>query len=187
MKTSASARVIVLDRDGVINHDSKNFIKSADEFKCLPGSIEALSRLNHMGWKLVIASNQSGIGRGLFNKEDLDAMHAKLHDQLALSGATVAGIFYCPHKPEDGCACRKPKTGLLLEAERSLGLSLVGVPFIGDSLRDLQAARAHGCRPILVRTGNGKLVEPDLASQEWSHVAIYDNLSDVAEALLTTQ
>lgn len=186
MSECSGRQSIILDRDGVINRESKEFIKSADEFECLPGSVEAMARLCHAHWNIVIVTNQSGLGRGLFSEQDLFAMHAKLEGELAALGGAVAGIFYCPHAPDHHCDCRKPKTGLLLNAERQLYLQLKGAPFVGDSLRDLQAARAHACVPVLVRTGNGGDTEAHISRLgEWSDVAVYDDLAAVTEDLLS--
>src|SRR5580765_2277059 len=147
-----AARLIVLDRDGVINHDSDQFIKSPDEWRAIPGSLEAIARLNHAGYRVVVATNQSGIGRGLFEMAMLNAIHDKMHRALALSGGRIDAVFYCPHTADAECECRKPKVGMLKEIGVRFGVDLAGVPCIGDSLRDLQAAEAVGGQPILVLT-----------------------------------
>lgn len=149
-------RVIVIDRDGVINEDSDEYIKSAEEWRALPGSIEALSRLSHAGHRICVVSNQSGLRRGLFGLAELNDMHRKLRDLLAGQGAQIEMIAFCPHLPTDGCDCRKPRPGLLFAVGERLGISLNGVPYIGDSLSDVQAARAAGMEPWLVRTGKGE-------------------------------
>ena len=179
--------VLVLDRDGVINHDSVDFIKSADEFVPLPGSILAIARAHHAGWKVVVATNQSGLGRGLFDDFALAQMHEKLISLVEDAGGEIEGIVFCPHLPEVGCECRKPRVGLLTEIESSFGLSLAGQPFVGDSLRDLEAAIAFGCRPILVRTGKGRETEAKLRSEPTllgdTALSIFDDLASAVESL----
>lgn len=149
-------RLIILDRDGVINEDSDAYIKSPEEFIPIPGSLEAIARLTQAGWRVVVATNQSGVARGYYDLATLQRIHDKLHRQLGLLGGTIEAIFYCPHGPDDGCTCRKPKPGLLRDIEARLQVSLRGVPAVGDSLRDLQAAQAVGASPVLVRTGKGE-------------------------------
>ena len=149
-------KLIILDRDGVINEDSDAFIKSAEEFIPIPGSLEAIVRLSQGGYRVVIASNQSGIARGLFDHAALERIHQKLHRLINGTGGQIEAIFYCPHGPEDGCTCRKPEPGLLQEIGERLKLPLTDVPVVGDSLRDLQAAQAVGAKPFLVRTGKGE-------------------------------
>ena len=146
-------KLVILDRDGTINADSDDFVKSADEWQPLPGALEAIARLNHAGWRAVIASNQSGLGRGLFDAAALNAIHAKLHRQLAAVGGRIDAVFFCPHAPEEGCGCRKPLPGLFRQIGERLGVDLAGVPAVGDSVRDLQAGVAAGCTPHLVLTG----------------------------------
>ena len=149
-------KLIILDRDGVINVDSALYIKSPAEWKPLPGSLEAIARLNQAGYKVVVATNQSGIGRGLFDMDTLNAMHEKMHKALAVVGGRIDAIFYCPHTADEGCDCRKPKSGMFERIAKLYNQDLSGVPAIGDSLRDLQAASALGCTPILVKTGKGE-------------------------------
>lgn len=149
-------KLVILDRDGVINHDSPSYIKSPEEWKPIPGSLEAIALLNQAGFRVMVATNQSGVGRGLFDMATLNAIHDKMHRALGLAGGRVDGIFYCPHAQDAGCRCRKPQPGLLEEISRRLGIGLDGVPVIGDSLRDLQAGTAVGAQPILVLTGKGK-------------------------------
>lgn len=148
-------KFIILDRDGVINEDSDLFVKSAAEWRPLPGSAAAIARLNHAGYRAVVATNQSGLGRGLFEMGTLNLMHEKMHRVLALAGGRIDAVFYCPHTAEMNCDCRKPKPGMMLEIARRFNLSLKGVPAVGDSLRDLQAAAAAQCTPVLVKTGKG--------------------------------
>jgi D-glycero-D-manno-heptose 1,7-bisphosphate phosphatase len=149
-------KLIILDRDGVINHDSVEYIKSPDEWKPIAGSLEAIARLNQDGYHVVVATNQSGIGRGLFEVAALNAIHDKMHKALGLVGGRIDAVFFCPHGQNDGCNCRKPKPGLLEDIAHRFNTELAGVPCIGDSLRDLQAAAAVEARPILVLTGKGK-------------------------------
>lgn len=148
-------KLVILDRDGTINADSVEYIKSPEEWRPLPGAIEAIARLNHAGWHTVIASNQSGLGRGLFDVASLNAMHAKMHKMLAAQGARIDAVFYCPHSPDEGCHCRKPLPGLFEQIGERFGVDLKGTPTVGDGLRDLQAGIAVGCEPHLVLTGRG--------------------------------
>jgi D-glycero-D-manno-heptose 1,7-bisphosphate phosphatase len=148
-------RWVILDRDGVINYDSPAYIKSAMEWQPIPKSLEAIAQLNQAGFKVVVATNQSGIARNLYTLETLQQIHHKMHQALAALGGKITEIFYCPHAPGDNCLCRKPRPGLLHQFAKQFNLSLTGLPMIGDSLRDLQAASAAGCQPILVNTGNG--------------------------------
>jgi D-glycero-D-manno-heptose 1,7-bisphosphate phosphatase len=151
-----AARVIVLDRDGVINHDSDQFIKSPDEWRPIPGSLEAVSRLNHAGFRVVVATNQSGVGRGLLDIATLNAIHERMHKALAQVGGRIDAIFYCPHTADSQCECRKPKPGMLEEIGRRFNVDMTGIPCIGDSPRDLAAAEAVGAQPMLVLTGKGE-------------------------------
>ena len=149
-------KLIVLDRDGVINYDSAAYIKSPQEWRPLPGSLNAIARLNQTGFHVIVATNQSGIGRGLFDMTALNAIHNKMHQALAQAGARVDAIFFCPHAVGDHCNCRKPKAGMLEDVAHRLNTNLNGVPMVGDSLRDLQAAAAVQAAPLLVLTGKGK-------------------------------
>lgn len=146
-------KLVILDRDGTINRASDEFVKSPDEWHPLPGALEAISRLNHAGFHVVLATNQSGLGRGLFDMAALNAVHAHMIKSLAAVGGRIDAIFYCPHAPDEGCACRKPAPGLLQQIEERYGVSLKGVPYVGDSLRDMQAALTAQCAPHLVLTG----------------------------------
>ena len=150
-----SKRLVILDRDGVINHDSDEFIKSPAEWIPIDGSIEAIAMLSGAGFTVAVASNQSGIGRKLLDPPTLDAIHDKLRATVKEAGGDVGRIVVCPHHPDDGCDCRKPAPGLLLRLGRQYGVPLDGVPVVGDSLRDLDAASAVNARPVLVLTGNG--------------------------------
>lgn len=148
-------KTIILDRDGVINEDSDDFIKSAEEWIPIPGSLDAIARLNHMGYLVYVASNQSGIGRGLFDIEALNAIHLKMHGELQKIGGRVQAILFCPHAPDQGCNCRKPKPGLYLEVAKRSQETVSNITIIGDSYRDIEAAISVGAKPILVRTGKG--------------------------------
>ncbi len=148
-------KLIILDRDGVINEDSPDYVKSPDEWQAIPGSLQAIARLHQAGWRVAIASNQSGLARGLFDISALTAIHLKLRKELALLSGAVDSIFVCPHGPDDGCVCRKPLPGLFQDIARRYDVDLNNVPAVGDSLRDLQAGASAGCRPWLVQTGNG--------------------------------
>lgn len=169
-------KLIILDRDGVINHDSDQFIKSPDEWKPLPGSLEAIARLTQAGYRVVVATNQSGIGRGLFDMPTLNAIHDKMHKACAQVGGRIDAVFFCPHAAEADCKCRKPRSGMIEEIAERFGADLNGVPSVGDSLRDLEASAQLGAQPVLVLTGKGRktqtkgglpantLVFPDLAA-----------------------
>jgi D-glycero-D-manno-heptose 1,7-bisphosphate phosphatase len=175
-------KLIILDRDGVINYDSDQFIKSPDEWRPIPGSLEAIARLNHAGFRVVVATNQSGLGRGLFDMETMVAINEKLHKSLAHVGGRIDAVFYCPHAADSDCECRKPKPGLLMEIGQRFGVDLTGVPCVGDSLRDLQAAQAVGAQPILVLSGKG---EKTLREGNFpSNTVIFPDLAFAAAALL---
>ena len=149
-------KLVVLDRDGVINFDSVHFIKSTNEWIPIPGSLEAIALLNQNGYRVAIATNQSGISRGLFDMVTLNAIHDKMHKALGQLGGRIDAMFYCPHAAENHCSCRKPKPGMMEEIGRRFGMDMKGVPMVGDALRDLQAGAELGMQPILVRTGKGE-------------------------------
>lgn len=149
-------KLVILDRDGVINYDSAEFIKKPEEWKPIPGSLEAIARLTQAGYHVVVATNQSGVGRGLLDMATLSAIHDKMHKALAHAGGRIDAVFYCPHAQDANCECRKPKPGLLEDIARRFNVDLSGVPCIGDSLRDLQAAVHVEAQPILVLTGKGR-------------------------------
>ena len=150
-------KLVVLDRDGTINHDSDQYIKSPAEWRPIKGSLEAIARLTQAGWHVVVATNQSGIARGMFDFATLNAIHQAMHAAVVQAGGRIDAIFFCPHAADAGCECRKPKPGLLLEIARRMNVDLADVPAVGDSLRDLQAAATAGARPMLVLTGKGKM------------------------------
>ena len=148
-------KLVILDRDGVINEDSDQFIKNTTEWKPIPGSLEAIAKLNHAGDRVVVASNQSGIGRGLLDMGALNAINDKMYRVLAQVGGRIDALFYCPHAADANCDCRKPKAGMFIDISQRFNVDLAGVPSVGDSLRDLQAAATAGAQPILVLTGKG--------------------------------
>jgi len=154
-------KLVVLDRDGTINHDSDQYIKSPAEWKPIKGSIEAIARLTQAGHHVVVATNKSGIARGLFDMTTLNAIHDAMQRAVHQAGGRIDAIFFCPHADAAGCECRKPKPGMLLEIGRRMNTPLAGVPVVGDALRDLQAAAAAGARPVLVLTGKGKKTRAD--------------------------
>ena len=176
-------KLAILDRDGVINRDSASFVKSADEWLPLPGSIEAIAALTQAGFSLGVASNQSGIARKLFDRAALTAMHQKMHDLVRAAGGRIDRVVVCEHGPDDGCACRKPEPGLLHQLADYFDTELTGVAAIGDSLRDLEAAAAAGARPVLVRTGNGRQTEGALPA-ELRSIDVFDDLAAAAAALI---
>jgi D-glycero-D-manno-heptose 1,7-bisphosphate phosphatase len=175
-------KLIILDRDGVINHDSAAYIKSPDEWLPIPGSLEAIVRLCQAGYKVAVATNQSGVGRGYYSLATLAQIHEKMSQMVMALGGKIDAVFFCPHTPEMDCDCRKPKPGLFYQAARYFQTDLQGVPAIGDSLRDIQAAQAVGCEAILVQTGNGSEVERRGVGLEG--VAVYADLSAGVDNLL---
>ena len=176
---------IILDRDGVINVDSDQFIKTPEEWLPIEGSLEAIARLKQAGFVVGIASNQSGIGRGLFDLATLNAMHEKMQQLLAKLGAHIDMIAFCPHTPEDHCDCRKPLPGLYRQLAKRWEIELEGIPVVGDSLRDLEAAMTVNARPLLVRTGKGATTVEQLPDQ-WS-IPVFDDLAQAVNHLLREQ
>lgn len=174
-------KLIVLDRDGVINVDSDQFIKSPDEWKPIPGSLEAIARLNESGWRVVVASNQSGVGRGLFDMDTLNAINEKMTKAIAQAGGRLDAIFFCPHPADSTCDCRKPKPGMFLQIAERFNVDMKCVPVVGDSLRDLQAGVAVGCQPYLVLTGKGAKTQADPALPEGT--LVFPDLAAVAAQL----
>ena len=177
-------KLIVLDRDGVINHDSDDYIKTTDEWVPIDGSLEAIARLNQGGYTVVVASNQSGIARGYFDIETLTAMHRKMAALLEKLGGHVDAIFYCPHGPKDNCDCRKPKPGMLLEIGQRFNVSLEDVVFIGDSMADIKAAANANARSVLVRTGKGEKAEKILQAENRDDIPVFDDLAAAVTAIL---
>lgn len=184
-------KLVILDRDGTINFDSDEYIKSPDEWAPLPGALEAIARLNHAGWHVVVASNQSGLGRGLFDVGSLNAIHAKMHKAVAAAGGRIEAVFYCPHSPGEGeqaCNCRKPKPGLFLQIGERYGVDLTQVPTVGDTPRDLQAGSAAGCEPHLVCTGKSERLRGQPLPPEFpAHTTVHDNLAAFADFLLARE
>ena len=178
-------KLVILDRDGTINQDSDDYIKSPEEWIPLPGALEAIARLNHAGWQVVVASNQSGLGRGLFDMATLNAMHAKMNKHLSAVGGRIDAVFFCPHGPEDKCQCRKPLPGLFEQIGERLGMDLKGTHVVGDSLRDLLAGVAVGCTPHLVHTGKGAAFQGQpLPTTFPSHTQTHADLAGFVDWLL---
>jgi len=183
-------KLVILDRDGTINEDRDDFVKSPDEWVPLPGALEAIARLNHAGWHTVIATNQSGIGRGTFDMSTFNAMHAKMNHLLAKQGGRIDAVFFCPHAPDESCTCRKPLPGLFEQIGERFGMSLRDVPVVGDSLRDLQAGVAAGCRPHFVRTGKGARLDDAQLAELCALVpgtVVHADLAAFAEHLVQRQ
>jgi D-glycero-D-manno-heptose 1,7-bisphosphate phosphatase len=176
-------KLVILDRDGVINFDSDEYIRSTADWEPIPGSLEAIARLSNAGVTVAVATNQSGIARGLFDLESLNAIHQTLRARLSALGGRIDVIEFCHHGPEDRCECRKPMPGLLRDIRQRVGVTLRGAPVVGDSLRDLEAAAAVGARPVLVRTGKGSATELALP-REFSQVPVFDDLAAAVDSLL---
>jgi D-glycero-D-manno-heptose 1,7-bisphosphate phosphatase len=183
-------KLIILDRDGTINEDRDDFVKAPDEWVPIPGALEAIARLNHAGWHTVVATNQSGLGRGTFDMATLNAMHTKMNQMLAKQGGRIDAVFFCPHAPEDACNCRKPLPGLFEQIGERFGVDLNEVPVVGDSLRDLQAGVAVGCRPHLVRTGKGAQLDAAQLEALCAQVpgtVVHADLAAFAEHMIRTE
>lgn len=175
-------KLVILDRDGVVNHDSDDYIRSVDEWVPIEGSLEAIARLNHAGVLVAVATNQSGIARGYFTIDELNRMHAKFQQALARVGGHIDGIFFCPHAPDDDCSCRKPAPGLLRSISLRFSVALDRVPFIGDTRADVEAARAARAIPMLVRTGKG---ERTLSQHpEFSVLPVFADLREAVDHIL---
>ena len=174
-------KLIILDRDGTINYDSDDFIKNPDEWRPIPGSLDAIARLTQSGWRVVVATNQSGIGRGLLDMATLNAIHAKMHRAVNQAGGRIEAVFYCPDTDESHSPCRKPNPGMFHAIAERLNVALDQVPCVGDSLRDLQAAAAVGGQPILVLTGKGRKTRA--AGNLPEATEVYPDLAAVAQAL----
>lgn len=176
-------KLVILDRDGVINFDSDQFIKNPREWNPIPGSLEAIAQLNQGGFRVVVATNQSGVGRGLFDMSTLNTIHAKMHKLAILAGGRIDAVFLCPHAADSRCACRKPKAGLFVDIAARFHIDLSNVYAIGDALRDVQAAMAAGARPLLVKTGKGmRTIE---GGQLPAEVPVYENLAQAALAIIS--
>lgn len=179
-----SQAYVLLDRDGVINFDSEDYIKSADEWKPIPGSLEAIALLNNNNYKVVVITNQSGLGRGLYDEAILDDMHDKMHRLARDKGGKIEAIYYCPHIPSDNCQCRKPKPGLLNKFAEEKNKSLMDTFFIGDKLADIQAAETAGAKPILVKTGKGQTT---LINNPGIKHPVFENLYDAAKYIVSAE
>ena len=175
-------KLIILDRDGVINFDSDAYIKSPDEWKAIPGSLDAIARLTQAGYHVAVATNQAGVGRGLFEMATLNAIHDKMHRAVGQAGGRIDAVFYCPHARESNCGCRKPKPGLYEEISKRFGMSLKGIPCIGDSQRDLEAATAVGGQPMLVLTGKGELTRSE--NKLPAGTLVFKNLAEAVSSFL---
>jgi D-glycero-D-manno-heptose 1,7-bisphosphate phosphatase len=175
-------KLAILDRDGVINYDSEQYIKSPSEWRPIPGSIEAIARLNQHGYRIAVATNQSGIGRGLFDMATLNAINDKMMEMVFRQGGRIDALFFCPHTAAEECSCRKPRTGMLEEIAARFHTELKGVPAIGDSLKDLQAAEAVGAQPILVLTGKGPKTKTDGGLPKKTQV--FENLAAASRHLV---
>ena len=177
-------KLVILDRDGTINVDSDEFIKSPEEWQPLPGALEAIARLNHAGWHVAIASNQSGLGRGLFDVASINAIHAKMHKAVAALGGRIDAVFYCPHGPDEGCQCRKPLPGLFEQIGERFGVDLKQTPVVGDALRDLLAGAAVGCPTHLVLTGKGAALRGQPLPETFpAGTQVHEDLSAFADSL----
>ena len=175
-------RTLLLDRDGVINEDSRDFIRSAADWRALPGSLRAVARAQRAGFRIIVVSNQSGIARGLLDIHDLNAIHTRLSKELAQFGGRIEAFFFCPHGVDDGCTCRKPRGGLLLSLRERVGVELRGTPFIGDRLSDAMTALGVGARPMLVRTGIETLDPAEL--RRAGDIEVFDDLAAAISALI---
>lgn len=178
----STTKYVLLDRDGVINEDSGDFIKSADEWLPIKGSLEAIALLNKHGYQVVVITNQSGVGRGHYSDATLTEMHLKMIRMVEALGGKISHIYYCPHLPEADCKCRKPKPGMLEQFSKDAEVDLTDIYFIGDSLRDIEAGIAAGAKPLLVKTGNGRKT---LAANPDLNIPIFENLYDAAEYILS--
>lgn len=179
-----SQSLVILDRDGVINHDSDNYIKSVKEWTPIPDSIEAIARLSQAGYKVLVVTNQSGLARGLFDEITLANIHSYMCSLVENAGGQIDAIFYCPHGPNDGCSCRKPLPGMLNQIEKEFNLSVQDAFFIGDTEKDIDVALSKLCQPILVRTGKGADVEKNLSAEKKEDVLIVDNLNSAVDFIL---
>ena len=183
-------KLLILDRDGVINIESSEFVKTPDEWLPIKGSLEAIGRLSQAGYEIVVITNQSGLGRGYFSADMLAKMHSKMIDHIQQHGGKIQSILFCPHKPDEGCECRKPKDGMYQELAERLNISFSNIYSVGDSIRDLQAARSAGAKPILVKTGNGKKSLKEITNNTdlgLQNTPVFDNLASFSDALLNEQ
>ena len=182
-----SPKLVIVGRDGILNRFREDHVKEPAEWEPIPGALEAVAKLNHSGWHVVVATNQSGIGRGMIDMASVNAVHLQMMKMLAAKGGRLDAVFFCPHTPEDNCECRKPQPGMMLDIAERYGVDLEDIPMVGDTLRDLQAARAAGCPPHLVRTGRAAhLTEDELA--QWlaavPGMVVHDDLAAFTSHLL---
>ncbi len=183
-------KLVIVGRDGILNEFREDHIKAPEEWAAVPGALEALSRLNHAGWHIVVATNQAGIGRGMIDMSAMNAVHAHMLHQLQVCGGRIDAVFFCPHTPEDHCDCRKPLPGLMFEIARRYGVDLAHVPMVGDTLRDLQAAQAAGCEPHLVRSGRAAALAAGEVAEMLEQVngaRVHADLGEFANHLLARQ
>jgi D-glycero-D-manno-heptose 1,7-bisphosphate phosphatase len=176
-----AARLVILDRDGVVNEESAEYIKSVAEWRPIKGSLEAIAALTRAGFRVAVVTNQSGVGRRLFDEATLAAIHEHMRACVRAAGGQLAGVYYCPHLPDAGCDCRKPRPGLFRALEQDLGVSVRGVPYVGDKVTDVDAAAAVGARPMLVRTGNGTALEAAAAARG---VPVFHDLLAASRSIL---
>ncbi len=182
-----AVKLVILGRDGILNHFRENHVTAPEEWRPIPGALEAVARLNHAGWHVVVATNQSGIGRGMIDMAAVNAVHAYMNQQLMVQGGRLDAVFFCPHTPEDDCECRKPRPGMLLDIGRRYGLDMAQVPMVGDTLRDLQAAHHAGCLPHLVRSGRAAALAAEQVQALLAQVPgaqVHNSLSDFVDHLL---
>ncbi len=178
---ASDARLVMVDRDGVINEDSVDFVKSVAEWRPIPGSLEAIAQLHRAGWTVTVVTNQSGVGRGLYTEAELREIHDHMRERVRAAGGELAGIYYCPQRPDAAGECRKPQPGMFRALERELGVSVAGAPYIGDRMSDVEAAHAVGARPMLVRTGSGAATAALLDAHG---VPVFADLAAAARSLL---
>jgi len=181
-------KLVIMGRDGILNEFREGHVTAPEEWVPIPGALDAVARINHAGWHVVVATNQSGIGRGMIDMSAVNAVHARMHQQLQTHGGRIDAVFFCPHTPEDDCACRKPKPGLLLDIGRRYGTDLAAVPAVGDTLRDLQAAHSAGCEPHLVLSGRARGLEGEALQQLLAQVPgaqVHADLGAFADFLLS--
>lgn len=185
--TVQAPKLIILGRDGILNWFREDHVKEPSEWEPIPGALEAVAKLNHAGWHVVLATNQSGIGRGMIDMASINAVHLHMMKLLAAAGGRIDAVFFCPHTPEEHCACRKPLPGMMQEIAQRYGVDLKTVPMVADTLRDLEAARAAGCPPHLVRSGRASLVS-DAELAQWAtavpQTTVHDDLAAFARHLL---
>lgn len=185
MSDQQSPGLVILDRDGVINLDSDDYIRTLDEWIPVPGSILAIARLSRAGYRIAVATNQSGLARGYFDEITLANMHSLMRELVEEEGGHIDAVFYCPHGPDEGCRCRKPATGLLEQIEEELNITVAGAWYVGDSAKDIQLANAMKCIPVLVRSGKGRQTEARLIEDNSLPALVFDDLAAVADFILT--